>query len=100
MLYATTSWLEALNKAATNQEANTSESWLTYWHWYEQIANGGAGTEISTGGSYGTAADLIVRYGLVAEGDFIPGEANAEMSGKQSSALAGSLPPGGRSPVR
>jgi len=86
-LYATISWVEALNKAATNQEKNTSESYLTYWHWYEQIANGGASNEISTGGSYGTAADLIVRYGLMAEGDFIAGEASAEMSNKQSSAL-------------
>ncbi len=86
-LYATTSWLEALNKAATNQEANTSESWLTYWHWYEQIANGGASGEISTGGSYNTAADLIVRYGLMNEADFIPAEANSEMSNRQSTAL-------------
>lgn len=86
-LYATTSWLEALNKAATGEEKNTSESWLTYWHWYEQLANGSARTEISTGGSYGTAANLIVRYGLMIEGDFIPGEAEAEMSARQSSAL-------------
>ncbi|MBS2018555.1 MAG: hypothetical protein JST00_37160 [Deltaproteobacteria bacterium] len=86
-LYATTSWLEALNKEATGVEKNTSESWLTYWHWYEQLANGAAREEISTGGSYGTAADLIVRYGIVMEGDFIPGEAEAEMSNRQSSAL-------------
>ena len=86
-LNATVSWLEALNKAATNEEKNTSESYLTYWHWYEQIANGGAGEEISTGGSYGTAADLIVRYGLMNEGDFIANEASAEMSNKQASAL-------------
>lgn len=86
-LYATTSWLEALNKEATGVEKNTSESWLTYWHWYEQLANGAARDEISTGGSYGTAADLIVRYGIVMEGDFIPGEAEAEMSNRQSSAL-------------
>ena len=40
-LYATTSWLEALNKARHGRrEQNTSESWLTYWHWYEQLANG------------------------------------------------------------
>jgi hypothetical protein len=86
-LYATTSWLEALNKRATGTEKNTSESWLTYWHWYEQIANGGASGEISTGGSYGTAADLIARYGLMIEGDFIRGEADAEMSNAQSTAL-------------
>jgi hypothetical protein len=86
-LYATTSWLEALNKEATGAEQNTSESYLTYWHWYEQLANGRAGAEISTGGSYGTAADLIARYGMMLEADFIPGEAEAEMSNRQSSAL-------------
>jgi len=86
-LYAATSWLEALNKAATGTEANTSESWLTYWHWYEQLANGRAGSEISTGGSYATAADLIVRYGITLEKDFIASEADAEMSNRQSSAL-------------
>jgi hypothetical protein len=86
-LYATTSWLEALNKAATNQELNTSESWLTYWHWYEQIANGQAGEEISTGGSWGTGVDLVTRYGIMKEGDFIPGEVDDEMSDTQKSAL-------------
>lgn len=86
-LYATTSWLEALNKEATGVEKNTSESWLTYWHWYEQLANGSTRDEISTGGSYGTAADLIVRYGVMIEGDFIPGEAEDEMSNRQSTAL-------------
>jgi hypothetical protein len=86
-LYAVTSWLEALNKEATGTEQNTSESWLTYWHWYEQIANGQADDEISTGGSYGTGVDLITRYGLMKEGDFIPGEANDEMSNTQSTAL-------------
>src|SRR5882724_6873820 len=83
-LYATASWLEALNKAATNQEKNTSESWLTYWHWYEQLANGRVFGEISTGGSYGTAANLIARYGITLEKDFIKTEAEAEMSARQS----------------
>jgi hypothetical protein len=86
-LYATTSWLEALNKGATGVEKNTSESWLTYWHWYEQLANGRASGEISTGGSYGTAANLIARYGVTLEKDFIKTEAEAEMSARQSSAL-------------
>jgi hypothetical protein len=86
-LYATTSWLEALNKAASGAEKNTSESWLTYWHWYEQLANGRASGEVSTGGSYGTAATLIARYGVTLEKDFIKTEAVAEMSNRQSSAL-------------
>ena len=86
-LYATTSWLEALNKAATNEELNTSESWLTYWHWYEQLANGRAGEEIETGGGWETAAGLIARYGITLEKDFINAEADSEMSSRQSSAL-------------
>lgn len=87
-LYATASWYEALNKAATGEETDTSESWHTYWHWFEQIANGAYGrTEISTGGSYGTAVGLVERYGLMMEGDFIPSEADAEMSRRQDQAL-------------
>ena len=86
-IYATSSWLEALNKTETGVEKDTSESWLTYWHWYEQLANGRAATEISTGGSWGTAVDIITRYGIVLEKDFIATEANQEMSARQSSAL-------------
>ncbi len=86
-LYATTSWLEALNKGATNVEKNTSESWLTYWHWYEQLANGHASGEIETGGGFSTAANLIARYGITLEKDFIKTEAESEMSARQSSAL-------------
>ena len=87
-LYAAAGWLESLNKAETGQEQNTSESWQTYWHWFDQIANGSSGTEISTGGSYVTAIELINRYGIVLEKDFIAAESEAEMSNRQSSALA------------
>jgi hypothetical protein len=86
-LYAVTSWLEALNKEATGSEVNTSESWLTYWHWFDQLSNGHWGDEISTGGSYGTGVELITRYGLMKEGDFIPDEADDEMSNTQKTAL-------------
>ncbi len=87
-LYAAVSWVEALNKMATGEEKNVSESYLTFFHWFDQIANGATSTEISTGGSYGVAAELIARYGIMMEGDFIPGEINAEMSNRQSTALA------------
>ena len=87
-LYATTSWLEALNKMATGTEANVSESYFTFWHWFDQIANGGVSTEVSTGGSFGVAAELINRYGLMLEKDFIAGEAEMEMSARQASALS------------
>lgn len=86
-LYATTSWLEALNKMATGTESNVSESYLTFWHWFDQIANTGV-SEVSTGGSFGVAAELINRYGLMLEKDFIPSEADADMSARQASALS------------
>ena len=88
-IYATSSWVEALNKGATGVELNSSESWMTYWHWFEQIANGTMwGEEISTGGSYDVAASLLNRYGVVLEKDFIAAEAESEMSNRQSTALA------------
>jgi hypothetical protein len=86
-IYAIHSWVESLNKRSTGVELNLSESYVTYWHWFEQIANRSVGKELETGGSYGVATDLIIRYGMMAEGDFLPSEANAEMSGIQKSAL-------------
>ncbi|MBS2012593.1 MAG: hypothetical protein JST00_06895 [Deltaproteobacteria bacterium] len=87
-IYATSGWLESLNKEATGQEKNTSESWTTYWHWFDQITNGQAGSELQTGGFWLTAINLVLRYGIVMEGDFIAGEADDEMSNRQASALA------------
>jgi hypothetical protein len=86
-IYAVHSWAESLNKRATGAELNLSESYLTYWHWFDQIANGGFSSEIQTGGSYDVAAGLIQRYGMISEGEFISAEAEAEMSGTQKTAL-------------
>lgn len=86
-IYAVSGWAEALNKASVGTEANTSESWMTYWHWYDQLANGAARGEIQTGGWFGTGVDLLTRYGIVLEKDFIASEADAEMSNRQSTAL-------------
>lgn len=84
-LYAGASWVESLNKAATGEELNTSESYVTYWHWFDQIARGGS--SIRTGGSYGTVVDLYTRYGLMLQGAFVPEEATDEMSHRQAEAL-------------
>lgn len=86
-VYATTSWLEALHKGATGEEVNTSESWITYWHWFGQLAEGSPPTTIATGGWYSQAALLIDRYGLMKEGDFLPLDADSEMSFHQKTAL-------------
>ena len=85
-LYATASWVEGMNKRAGGEEMNISESYLTYWHWFEQIANGGSATKLSTGGSYAVATGLIDRYGIMKEGDFLPNEATLEMSAAQARA--------------
>jgi hypothetical protein len=87
-LYATATWAESMNLSATGQTANVSESYWTYWHWFDEITRGFVSTEVETGGSFQVAAEIIRNYGLMNEGDFIPEEANAEMSARQASALA------------
>lgn len=84
-LYATMSWVEGMHKRDTGEELNLSETYLTYWHWYEQIANSGRDA-LSTGGSFAVATNLIERYGMMKEGDFLPNEASMEMSAAQARA--------------
>jgi hypothetical protein len=83
-IYATASWSESLAKRAdaAHRDFNFSESYWTYWHWFDQIANGEISSkpEVSTGGSYAISSEIITRYGLMNEGDFIAEEANEEMS--------------------
>lgn len=95
--YASIGWAESLHLTHTGAELNLSESWISYWHWYEEIAGGpGSQTQIalldkgqiSTGGWYGLAAEIMRRYGVVDEGKFIPEEEDAARSARQSSALA------------
>jgi hypothetical protein len=87
--YATASWAESLAKSA-GQDLNISESYISYFHWFDQIANGGVSSskpEVSTGGWWHVAVQLMTRYGVMLEGDFIADEANVEMSGRQKRAL-------------
>jgi hypothetical protein len=91
-LYAAVGWVESILRRQTNAENNISESYLTYWDWYEKIQRGdfegsGGALEIQTGGHWGSAVDLMLRRGIVAEGDFLPEEAALEMSAAQSRAL-------------
>ena len=87
-LYAALGWAESLNKSATGVEQNYSESYLTFWSWYDRLVNGEVtGTELSTGGSFGYGTTLMSKYGLVNEGSFIGEEVSAEMSARQKAAL-------------
>ncbi len=86
--YATMGWAESLVKRAAGTELNLSESYITYWHWFDQITAGEVTDgEIEEGGSWGEAGDLILKYGVMEEKDFVPGEEKTELSARQESAL-------------
>jgi hypothetical protein len=96
-VYASIGWAESLHLTQTGEELNLSESWISYWHWYEELAGPPPGLssiaqldkgQLSTGGWFGLAAELMRRYGVVKEGSFIPEEAESARSSRQSSALS------------
>ena len=87
-VYATIGWAESLHKRADNRAVDFSESYLTYWSWFEEIVTGsGTAKEIDGGGDWTTGIALMSRYGLMNEADFIPEEAGARESARQASAL-------------
>ncbi len=94
-IYATLGWAESLHLTHSGEELNLSESWVSYWHWYEEIAGAPPGLvalakldkeQLSTGGWFGLAGEIVRRYGVIAEGKFIPEEAEAARSSRQSQA--------------
>jgi hypothetical protein len=109
--YASAAWAESLHRSWAeahardslpantyrDPEINISESWITFWDWYMKLTGSSYGsgttttngrTEISTGGWWDSAADILRRRGVVLEADFIPEEATAQSSQRQRSALA------------
>ena len=88
-LYSVTSLAESLHKAATDEELNLSESYLTYWYWFEQLTKPGqcGVSAITEGGTWELARGLVSRYGMMREGDFIPADAKEDASGRQAPAL-------------
>ncbi len=96
-VYASLGWAESLHLTHSAEELNLSESYISYWHWYEEIAGGPKGQvqlakldkeQLSTGGWFGLAAELMRRYGVMDEGQFIPEESESARSSRQSSALS------------
>lgn len=85
-LYAQAAWTESLHKAGTSLSFDVSESYWTYFHWYEQIVPGWS-SEIQTGGFWSTGVGLTVRYGIVPEGLFVPADSEQEISLRQKAAL-------------
>jgi hypothetical protein len=86
-LYAHASWIESMNLSATGVQFDVSQSYWTYWHWYDQILDEGV-SEIETGGSYDVANEIVRRRGVMPEKSFIKEDLTSEMSSRQSTALA------------
>jgi hypothetical protein len=85
-LYAQASWIESMNYTATGEAFDVSQSYWTYWHWFDQIRDGWS-DKIETGGSQWVANGIIRERGLMAELDFVAEDATNEMSFRQKSAL-------------
>ncbi|MEN9826822.1 MAG: hypothetical protein RI953_2567 [Pseudomonadota bacterium] len=84
--YAALGWAESMIIRAPNLASpNFSETYVTYRHYELQLRDPYM-QELQTGGSFQEAAEIINRYGLVNEGDFIPGEANLSKSDRQKTA--------------
>jgi len=85
-LYAQASWVESMHLSATGEAFDISQSYWTYWHWFDQILRGWR-DEISTGGNQWTSNDLVRDRGLMTEVGFVSEDAAGEMSYTQKSAL-------------
>jgi hypothetical protein len=95
-LYAAASWVESLNQAFLEAQSpgvpveplDVSQSYWTYWHWFDQVSGTMYKKEISTGGGTWMSSSIIRDRGLMKEGDFVEADSQAEMSQRQSSALS------------
>ncbi len=93
-VYATVGWAESLHLTHSGEELNLSESWISYWHWYEQIVGDAnistvivrGSDELATGGWWTVGVELMRRYGVVDEGTFIEEEADDIRSASQAAA--------------
>jgi hypothetical protein len=86
-LYAQASWVESMHLTATGESFDISQSYWTYWHWYDQLTSGWSSKdEISTGGNQWTSNDIVLQRGIVPELAFVAEDAQSEMSNRQSAA--------------
>jgi hypothetical protein len=87
-LYAAAGWAESLHYTATGEQVDISESYWTWWHFYDQLTTNTSIKEISTGGWFHSANNLIQKRGFLYEGEFISEEANQITSARQKQAVA------------
>ncbi|MGE0173328.1 MAG: hypothetical protein AB7T49_11095 [Oligoflexales bacterium] len=98
-VYAMASWAEGLHKSATGEEVDISESYWTYWHWYDQITNRFLHMPtIDTAGSWTLGEYLVDQRGFMYEHEFVVADAGKPMSTVQGEAeemVNAALGPGG-----
>ncbi len=88
-LYAEATWIESMSLAANPAEPlDLSQSYWTYWHWFDQITNGTPPAKLQTGGFQFLANAIVRDRGLMLESDFLPEDGESEASSRQASALA------------
>ena len=86
-IYATMGWAESLHTSTGEPPLDWSESYITYWHWFDQVYFDGApDNKIDETGFFKQGMDIIWRFGIMSEGGFIPEEATSNRSARQSSA--------------
>ncbi len=86
-LYAHASWIESMNLSATGEAFDVSQTYWTYWHWYDQIVERQV-SEIETGGFWDVANDIVLDRGVMPESKFVKQDTKTEMSSQQATALA------------
>jgi hypothetical protein len=91
-IYAHASWIESMHQTASGASVDLSQSYWTYWHWFDQItgtlSRRASTVEVQTGGSWSTANGIVRRYGLLPESAFVPDDELLEISWRQADALA------------
>lgn len=87
--YATMGWVESLvlKNSGKKIHLNLSESYHTYRHFEEQLTSRTPLGSIQTGGMWNQSMQLIAKYGLMKEEDFIPSEATNPKSDSQLLAM-------------
>lgn len=87
-LYSEATWVESMALSAdSSTELDVSQSYWTYWHWFDQVTGFRVPDKIQTGGFQFRSHAIVRDRGLMPEGAFLPIDLESEMSVRQKSAL-------------
>jgi hypothetical protein len=86
-VYAALGWLESQVLASSGEALDLSETYITYRHFERQLLSDTPLDELQTGGFWRESVRLMLDYGVMKEGDFVPGEEGSTKSPTQALAL-------------